>query len=64
MSAVADLRGGAPGTRAPLDQTFFIFMQFSGRIRQLVGWRAPFRVGAPPLGNPGSTTGLEKDYQR
>ena len=35
---VADLRG-APGTRAPspLGQNFYIFMQFSGKIRQIVG---------------------------
>ena len=55
--AVADLRG-APGMHAlPLSQNVFIFMQFSGKIRQTVGWRPPpLRVGAPPLGNPRSAT--------
>ena len=38
-SPVADLRG-ARGTRAPpLAQNFFIFMQFLGKIGQIIGWR-------------------------
>ena len=40
----------------PLDQNVFIFMQFLGEIGQIVCWRPPQRL-APPLGNPGSTTG-------
>ena len=34
--------GGARGTRAPpLAQNFFIFMQFTGKIDQIIGWRLP-----------------------
>ena len=47
---MADLRG-ARGTRAPpLAQNFFIFMQFSGKIGQIIGWRPPFGVSAPSSG--------------
>ena len=57
VTAVADLRG-APGTRPPLSQNFFIFMQFLRKIRQIVGWRPPLPLGLahPPLGNPRSAT--------
>ena len=41
---------------SPLAQNFFIFMQFSGKIDQIIGWHPPFGVSAPPLGNPGSAT--------
>ena len=56
---VADLRGGVRGMRAPpLDQNFFIFMQFSGKIGQIIGWcPPPLGLVPPPLGNPGSATG-------
>ena len=55
---VADLRG-APGTQAPPPQAqnFFIFMQFSGKISQIIGWRPPWELAPPPpWGNPGSAT--------
>ena len=54
--AVADL--GGEGRAPPLAQNVFIFMQFSGKIGQIIGWRPPFGVSAPPLGNPGSATAL------
>ena len=56
---VADLRGRARGTCTPppLAQNFFIFMQFSGKIGQIIGWRPPLGLAPPPLGNPGSATG-------
>ena len=66
-------KGGARDA-PPLGQNFFIFMQFSGKIRQIVGWCPPFRVGAPPLGNLRSATvvdliqhlyfGFEQGYPR
>ena len=37
----------------PLDKIFFIFMQFSVKFRQIIGW-CPFGLGAPYRGNPGS----------
>ena len=48
--------GGVP--RAPPAQNFFIFMQFLGKIGQIIGWRAPPPLGLapPPLGYPGSAT--------
>ena len=56
---VADLRGGARD--APLAQNFFIFMQFSGKIGQIIGWRPPlwawrpllWEILDPPLWNVG-----------
>ena len=48
-------KGGREG-RAPPAQNFFIFMQFSGRIGQIIGWRLPLGLVPPPLGNPGSAT--------
>ena len=36
-STVADLMGGASDARPPLAQNFFIFMQFSGKIDQIIG---------------------------
>ena len=53
--AVADLRGARP-PRPPMAQNFFIFMQFSGKIGQIIGWRPPLGLAPPPLGNPGSAT--------
>ena len=51
--ALADL-GGA--TDAPLwPQNFFIFVEFSGKIGQIIGWRS-LGVGTSSLGNPGSAT--------
>ena len=46
--------GGSKGGRKghvppPLDQNVFIFMQFLGKIGQIIGWRPP-GVGAPPSG--------------
>ena len=48
--AVADLRGEAPGTRVPLGQNFFIFMQFLGLFFQIVGWHPLSGVGTLPSG--------------
>ena len=47
--------GGSKGGRKgrappPLDPIFFIFMQFSEKNGQIIGWRPPFGVGAPPSG--------------
>ena len=42
---------GLRGMRAPpRAQSFFIFMQFSGKIGQIIGWRPPTGVGTPPSG--------------
>ena len=50
-------RGGRGASNVPLpDQNFFIFMQFSGKIAQIIGWRPPLGDLAPTLGNPGSAT--------
>ena len=46
------------GFRGINDQNVFIFLQFSGKIGQMVGWRPLLVVGAP-LGNPGSANGDE-----
>ena len=42
---------GLRGMRAPPPraQSFFIFMQFSGKIGQIIGWRPPHRSWRPPL---------------
>ena len=45
--SVADL-SGREGRAPPLAQNFFIFMQVSEQISQIIGWC--------PLGNPGSAT--------
>ena len=48
---MADLRG----TPTPLDQNFFIFVQFLGKICQIIGWRplrgwrTPWEILDPPL---------------
>ena len=34
----------------PLARNFFIFMQFSGKIGQIIGWRPPSGLGAPSSG--------------
>ena len=41
--------------RNPPGQNFFIFVQFSGKIGQIVCWRSPPGL-VRPLGNPGSAT--------
>ena len=50
---MADLGAGEecahPPSPRPLNQNFFILMQFLGKIHQIIGWH-------PRLGNPGSTT--------
>ena len=48
--SVTDLRGGREGRVPPLAQNFFIFMQFSGKIGQIIGWCPPFGVSAPSSG--------------
>ena len=42
-----DCEGRAPPPRA---QNFFIFMQFSGKIGQIIGWRLPLGSWRPSLG--------------
>ena len=49
---------GVRGTRLPLAQNFLIFMQFSGKIGQIIGWRPPLGLAPPPMGNPGSATAI------
>ena len=39
--------GGARDACPPLAEIFFIFMQFLGKICQIIGWRPPFGVSAP-----------------
>ena len=34
-------KGGCEGRAPPLAHNFFIFMQFSGKIDQIIGWRPP-----------------------
>ena len=46
--------GGARDTRPPAPN-FFIFMQFSGKIGQIIGW-CPLWGWRTPLGIPGSGT--------
>ena len=53
---VADLRGRIPAPPPPPAARNFIFMQFSGKIGQTIGWRLP------RLGNPGSATVIPKHY--
>ena len=48
--SVAYQRGGREGRGPPLAQNFFIFMQFSGKIDQIIGWRPPSGVSAPSPG--------------
>ena len=63
--AVADLGGGDKGRAPPpLDQNFFIFMQFSGKFGQIIGWRPPPPgLAHPPLGNPRSATVLFNTFE-
>ena len=56
FTAVTNLRGWA--RCAPLGQSFYFFMQFAGKKLSNNMFAAPLRVGAPPLGNPGSATAL------
>ena len=58
-------KGGASLAPPPLAQNFFIFMQFSGKIDQIIGWRPlPLGLVPPPLGNPGSATAKWKSGVR
>ena len=43
-------KGGARDARPPLPRNVFIFMQFSGKIGQIIGWCPPFGVSAPSSG--------------
>ena len=63
---MADLRGAARDARPPppLAQNFFIFMQFSGKIDQIIGWRTPLGLAPPPLGNPGFATAIDVTHVR
>ena len=65
---VADLKGASRD--APPAQNFFIFMQFSGKIGQIIGWcphfglaSPPLGLAPPPLGNPGSATAYMEIYR-
>ena len=60
MNISGGSKGGARGTRAPPTQNLLIFMQFSGKIGQIIRLVAPpLRLAPPPLGNPGSATEYE-----
>ena len=59
--AVADLRGREG---RPPAQKFFIFMQFSGKIGQIIGWHPPLGLAPPSLGNPGSATAKDNFLTR
>ena len=48
-------------TGTPPRSIFFHFYAVFGKIGQIVSWRPPSGVGAPPLGNPGSTTAYDSD---
>ena len=52
--------GGSKGT--PPAKNFFIFVQFIGKIGQIIGWRVSPEL-APPLGNPGSATAHYKNFE-
>ena len=41
----------APGMRARLVPISFIFIQFSVKICQIIGWRPPWKILDPPLTN-------------
>ena len=53
--------GGVRDARLPPSvQNFFIFMQFSEKIVQIIGLRPPLlELAPPPLGNPGSATVID-----
>ena len=52
-------RGARDACPPSLVQNFFIFMQFLGKIGQIIDWRPPpLGLASPPLGNPGSATGF------
>ena len=46
---------GFLGTR-PLCPISFIFLQFSAKFCEIIGWRTSLGSWRPPLGNPGSVT--------
>ena len=48
---------GARGTRTPWRSKFFQIHAVFGKFWQNRMLSPPWRVGAPPRGNPGSTTG-------
>ena len=55
--SVADQRGFQRHAPPRLGQKMLIFMQFLGKVREIVGWRPPpLGLAQPPLGNPGSAT--------
>ena len=59
LSLTIDIVGSRAHALPPLVQNFFIFMQFSGKIGQIIGWRS-HGVGASPLENPGSATDRQR----
>ena len=50
VSCSGGSKGGRERRAPPPAQNFFIFMQFSGKIGQIIGWRPPFGVSAPSSG--------------
>ena len=57
-NALADLRGGAPGTRPLLSQILSFSCSFRENFDQIIGWHPHLEVSTPCLGNPGSATAL------
>ena len=52
LPTVAELGGGAPGARPPMDQNFFNFMGFFRKCIHILGWHPLLRqVLDPPLAN-------------
>ena len=53
---------GRKGRAPPSGPKFLHFHAVFGKNGQIVCWRSPSGVGAPPLGNPGSATEMCKIY--
>ena len=49
--------GGAPGMRTPLNPISFMFMQFSGKNGQIIGWCSHLWGLAPPSGKSWTESG-------
>ena len=53
-------KGGTPGMHSPMDQNFFNFMQYFGKIWQICMLAPPPEgLAPPPTRNPESAPGLE-----
>ena len=57
LCTVVDLRGGVRDVRPPSGPKFLHFHAVF-RIGQIIGWLPPLGLVPPPLGNPGSATGV------